>query len=763
MIGRSLGRYRVIGELGEGGMGRVYLAEDPTLSRRVAIKVLPPAFAADPERRERLLSEARAASALNHPNIVTVHDLGEEDGSLYVAMEYVDGPTLRAWSASARRAPAEQLAHVRQAVRGLAVAHAAGLVHRDIKPENLMVRSDGILKVLDFGLARSATPRETAQTQEHTLPGTILGTAPYMSPEQVLGKAAGPASDVFSLGTLLYELLTARHPFAAENNVETMHRILHETPARPSTLVPGLPVELDFVLGKALAKDPDRRYANARELDLDLETCAQALAAAATPTPRGATPAGAADGTGPRSLAVLPFRNLGGAADLEFLGVGLADAVITRLSTSPDLIVRATSSIAGYANRMVDPRDAARELDVSAVLDASFQRAGTRFRATARLVEAPAGRALWAGKIDLEFDDIFNVQDEVANGIAAALTARLGGSNRGGYTPPPDVYEMYLRSQEPIRVGTRESFRSAIALLERVVAREPGYAEAWARLAKLRQSMVDSGLETDLLWYAKAEDAAKRALTIDPDNTYAHFVLGSLHLVRGRKRDAYHLFAACLVAQPNNAHVLHYFTYLFRLCNLVEPALDAGRRSIEYDPSSPFPYWMRARLLLELGRIDDGRAVLDQVRSRHPGHRTTNALGDTLLRVQGRFAESVASPLLEEAAGTYVAFERAYALLRLGRRDEALPLRASLAGGAAVDMDYAAMAASLDAWLGDFDGAFRNLTRAVELGNDSLYVFEREDLFGPLHADPRWEPFLAGMRVRCAEWAREFRWPIGAG
>ncbi len=761
MIGTTLGRYRVLQPLGEGGMGRVYLAEDPTLSRRVAVKILPPEFAADGERRERLLLEARAASALNHPNIVTIHDLGEQDGSLYVAMEFIDGPTVRAWVGQARRTPGEIVALLRQATRGLAVAHAAGLVHRDLKPENLMVRGDGILKVLDFGLARSATPREEAATQAHTLPGTILGTAPYMSPEQVLGRPAGPASDVFALGTLLYELLTARHPFDAGNAIETMHRILHEVPTPPSKLVPGLPAELDFVLGKALAKDPARRYANAREFDLDLETCEAALTAAAAPgTAPGAAPAGPA---GPLAIAVLPFKNIGGHPDLNYLGVGLADAVITRLSSSPDLVVRATSSIARYENQPVDPRHVAHELEVGAVLDASFQRAGHRFRATARLIEAKGGQALWAGKIDLDFDDIFTVQDEVANGIAQALAARLSPGASARYTPSPEVFEMLLRAQEPYRTGNREGFERSIELLERVVAREPEYADAWGQLAKTYHSMADAGFDADRRWFDKADAAARRALALDPDQPGALFTLAALELVRGRKREAYHALIALHRAQPNNGPFMHYLAYLFRLGNLVDAALDADLRCITADPTQPWAYWMYGRVAVEAGRIDEARSMYARIHARLPDHPTTRALECMLLRQEGRFEEiagRAADFPLDAGRSSSGLLEFAYAFLRLGRPDEARRFIAVLEPHAASDMDYAAYQGALKAWLGDRDAAFAHLARAVELGNDSLYLYEREDLFGPLHDDPRWEPFLAGVRARCADWAREFAWPV---
>jgi TolB-like protein/tRNA A-37 threonylcarbamoyl transferase component Bud32/Tfp pilus assembly protein PilF len=773
MIGTELGRYRILEPLGEGGMGRIYLAEDPTLGRRVAIKVLPPETARDESFRNRLLHEARSASALNHPNILTVYDLGEQGGVLYVATELVDGTTLRQWAA-ARPAcpPAEVLALVRQATRALAVAHAQGLVHRDLKPENLMVRRDGLLKILDFGLARSVSPMPDEATALRTAPGAILGTAPYMSPEQVLGQPAGPASDVFAMGTILYELLTGRHPFAAPSAVETMNRILHDVPEPPSRVVPGLPPAIDFVVAKALAREPARRYATAGDLDVDLESCAAALAAAG---PRDAGPraerpvvAASAPGAGaagaPRAIAVLPFKNIGGSPDLDYLGIGLADALITRLSTSPDLVVRATSSIARYGKTPVDPRHVAQELEVSAVLDASFQRAGSRFRATARLIEEPGGRALWAGKIDLEFDDIFTVQDEVAGGIASALSARVRDFGRARHTPLPEAFESYLRAREPERTGTPEGLLKKIALLEKTVALDPDYADAWAYLAKVRGSMFDTGFDPDPAWVRRADDACRRALEIDPDHSYARYTKGTLDLVRGRKREAYHAFVRRHREHPNEFQPHHYLAYVLRLCNLVDRAVAAERRAMELDPSTPWPAWTIIRLLVESRRDAEAVPILERAQVRFAGM-ALNQDGDLLLlRNAGRFEEIVARVTGADRIreGSRARFELAYALLRLGRVDEARSLATSLAPYAAVDMDYAAYQAVLHGWLGERDAAFDDLARAAELGNDSVYLYEREDLFGPLYEDPRWAPFLAERRARAATYREELRWPIDA-
>ena len=754
MIGTTLGRYRVLEPLGEGGMGQVFLAEDPALGRRVAIKVLPPEFAADRERRERLLHEARAASALNHPNIVTVYDIGDEGGNLFIAMERIEGVSLRDWVAAKARTAAEMLALVRQATRALGVAHAAGLVHRDLKPENLMVRGDGLLKILDFGLARSVSPDRDGATMAQTVPGTILGTAPYMSPEQVLGQAAGPASDVFSMGTLLYELLAGRHPFATGTPVDTMHRILHETPPAPSTLGRGLPPALDFVLAKALAKDPTRRYANARDFDVDLETCEAGLAPA--PSPAAVAPAKA---KGPRAIAVLPFKNIGGNADLNYLGIGLADAVITRLSSSPDLIVRATSSIARYENQSLDPIHVARELDVSAVLDASFQRAGERFRATARLVESPSGQALWAGKVDLKFEDIFEVQDEVALGIASALTVRL---SRVVFTPSPEAYELVLRSNEAVLAGDFRAMREGVRLLERAVEVDPGYADAWAALGNMRHNVADSGSDPDESWYVRAEEAVKRALELEPDHVLARFTLAAGALVHGRKREAYPMFAEAYRRLPNYFATAHYLAYLYRLSDMWDEFFAAEARAIEIDPSVPWSYWVLRRVHAEFGRLEESRHWMDRIQAKFPDHPLTPRMLGSQLRAEGRVEEAyemVRSRRGEAGWDIMDTRELAACLVAIGHPEEARATLEPMESAAMDDMDIASWFAAIFAQAGDRDRAFRLLTRAAELGNDQLAIYEMPQHFAALHSDPRWGPFIEGVRGRVAVFKQEFRWP----
>jgi TolB-like protein/Tfp pilus assembly protein PilF len=529
-----------------------------------------------------------------------------------------------------------------------------------------------------------------------------------------------------------------------------MHRILHETPPAPSTIAPAVPAALDFVLAKAMAKEPARRYANARDLDVDLEACEAKLVASPA--------ASEADAKGPRAIAVLPFKNIGGNADLNYLGIGLADAVITRLASSPDLIVRATSSIARYENQAVDPLHAAKELGVTTILDASFQRAGERFRATARLVEAPGGQALWAGKVDLKFEDIFDVQDEVALGIANALTARLA---RIGFTPSPEAYDLLLRSTVAITVGSRKAYEDAMAALERAVVLEPRYADAWAALGAVRHSISDSGVDPDERWLVRAEEAARRALEIDPDHAVAHFTLGALELVRGRKREAYRALAQAYRRRPNEYVVIHYLAYLYRLCNLWDAFYAAENRAIEIDPSLPWSWWAIRRTLSERGRADEGRVWLERIQEKfHDNPRMSSVVASQFV-LEGRPREALEFLRGEDnpQSGVFHLGTLAEALIDAGELDEARPLVEQLAEPGRADMDLAMGVAAMHAKLGDADRAFAYLERAVELGNDQLDLYLQPRDFGKLFDDPRWGPFIAGVRERVAAWVRELSWP----
>jgi serine/threonine-protein kinase len=763
-------------------MGRVYLAEDPVLRRRLAIKLLPPEYQTHADRRNRLLQEARAASALNHPNIIVVHDLGESEGAMFLAMEYVEGTTLRAWAKEAKRGPAEVLDLVRQATGALEVAHRAGLVHRDLKPENLMVRPDGVIKVLDFGLARSVAPTDLSATQ--TIPGTVVGTLLYMAPEQVLGQSAQPGSDLFSLGVILYELLTGTHPFAAASWADTMHKILHENPTPPSQCDASLGAEFDFVLSKVMAKDPSRRHPSAADFKNDLATLGSRC--------RQASASMRAHGDRPRTLAVLPFKNIGGNPALGYLSLGLADAVITQLASSPDLIVRATNAVASYENKPVDPRRAGEELEAEAVLDTSFQLVSGRLRATARLVEVVTGRMLWAGKVDVSSDDVFELQDRVAHGIAEALTVRhtpVGSAGRAvaasrgevhardpresssdaplapprpSFTPAPQAYEHFLRGMDAYRKFDRERNLEAIRHFEESARLEPGFARAWAMLGEARQWVASMGWDPDSVWFARAEEALARAIEIDPGDGFVHYLSATLHIAHGRKREAYVDLKTALAGMPHFAHVYHYFAYLFRLADLLDHAIDAEERCWRIEPNDPFSYTGMIRMLPLQGEFARAQEWVERGRLRFGSAPAFEASEMMFLCLSSRFEEMLERyGALGKHAHPLGTASLAIALLQLGHRERARQVISEFQNYAAMDMDAAAWAAAIMGRLGETDRAFQHLSRATALGLDSATVYEHPVLFEPLHGDPRWRAFIGGVRTRVESYRREFQWPIG--
>ena len=463
-IGQTFGSYQILAKVGQGGMGEVYRARDTRLGRDVALKILAGAYTQDQDRIRRFRQEATAASALNHPGILTIHEAGDADGCQFIATEFVDGETVRQILNQRGRVPLnEALAIAVQVAAALAAAHKAGIVHRDIKPENVMVRPDGYVKLLDFGIAKlTERPDESPDTDQitrtlsQTRDGVIVGTVPYMSPEQARGAAVDARSDIWSLGCLLYEMLAGRSPFAGPTTSDVLVGILDKEPA-PLTAPPhNIPAECDWIITKTLRKNADERYQKTEELLSDVRRLQEKLALeshqerALPPPPRPSRPSsriGAAvlaalliagaigavwywrprpassSTTTARSLAVLPLKSLD--AGDNYLGLGIADAVIRRTSQTGGMIVRPTSAIQRYMAEDVDALTAARQLSADVVLEGSVQRAGDRLRVSVNLLRVGDGASLWADSFDLRTTDIFEIQDRVAREVASHLQLRI--------------------------------------------------------------------------------------------------------------------------------------------------------------------------------------------------------------------------------------------------------------------------------------------------------------------------------------------------
>ncbi len=797
MAGTTVSHFRVAGRLGAGGMGVVYQADDLKLGRKVALKFLPD-LAHDPEVLGRFRREARAASALNHPNICTVYEIDEHEGRPFMAMELLEGQPLNHLIGGKPLSVERVVAIGEDVADALAAAHARGIIHRDIKPANIFTIRDGRAKVLDFGLAKHLTQAKgasttTAETLAATAFGVTLGTCAYMSPEQALGKELDARTDLFSFGVTLYESATGMQPFQGKTTAEIYDAILHRAPTPPLQLNPKIPLKLLEIIGKCLEKDPAMRYQSASEIRADLRRLKRE-------TDSGESSANAIDVAGPsrsakpklavratalaivlllvvgvawwlrdrfhsrtagqiaaalavpeiHSLAVLPLKNLSGDPNQEYFADGTTLELITTLTKISKLRVISWTSVRGYKNTTKTLPAIAKELNVDGVIEGSVERAGDQVKITAQLIDAPRDHDLWAQSYNRDLRNILSLQEEVAGAIAREVRVALTPQDKTRLSSVrpvnPEAYQLYLRGQSFIEKWTPDAMLLARQSFSQAIERDPNYARAYAGLA---DTYLLGDTAIDPSGFPKARKAAAKALALDDTVSDAH---GALALLKdeadwdwaGAEREFQH----AIELNPGDTLAHHMYSHLLLRLGRNQESLTQSELYINADPLSASAHGHLGWHYIVTGQYDLAiKEQLDALRYDPNYHDAFNYLGD-LYRYKAMPQKSLAqygkaSALVGDSPASIQSLRRAYRTDGWrGYGRERLQRHLNMAKQEYVSPfdiagDYALM--------GDKENVFRYLEKAYAERNIYLSYLAIDHDFDFLRADPRYTALLRRM------------------
>jgi len=782
MIDQTISHFRIIEKLGAGGMGVVYKAVDTRLNRAVALKFLPDNMLQDAQALERFHREARAASALNHPGICTIYDIGEQHGRGFIAMEFIDGETLRSHIHGTALPLEETLKLGIQIADALDAAHAQGIIHRDIKPANIFVTKRGQAKVLDFGLAK-LVPKGVARTGadfggelpgSSSIVGIISGTPSYMSPEQVRGDNLDQRTDIFSLGLLLYEMATGRQAFSGGTGGRIIEAVLTRSPVPPRSINPDISPRLEQIINKALHKDRDQRYQHAADIRADLQrlerdndtvgisankfappilrSTTSHLHSTGKHTARNSTPqTGAVRSERVSkiidSLAVLPFENASRDPQNEYLSDGIAGSLINILATVPKLRVIAQSTVFRYKGRPIDPQAVGRELNVRAVLTGRIMQSGGSLRIGTELVDVATGSQLWGAQYDRKPGDIFAIQDEISNEISGKLRLKLTRAEKKRLTKhqtdDAGAYRLYLKGRHHWNRWTEDGFYKAIEYFQQAVEKDPGYALAYTGLA---DSYVLLGWNSYLPpkeAFPKGKMAAMRALRLDPNLGEAHTPLAALLWLHDWQwQEAQREFERSLALNPAHPTASHWYAeYLMTMGRHVE-AIGRIKNSQELDPLSLIISVAIGRDFYMARRYDDALEQLRRTVELDPNYPVTYWVLGLLLRKMGRYELAIdegekgvklsgGSPLMNAAL--------AQTFATAGKREKAIQILDDLTN--LTKQKYVApyFFAGIHIGLGEDDRAIEYLEKSYEEHSHWLIYLHLDPSMDSLRSNPRFQ------------------------
>jgi serine/threonine protein kinase/Tfp pilus assembly protein PilF len=817
--GTRLGRYEVLSQIGAGGMGEIYLARDTTeLDRAVAIKVLPPELASDAERLRRFIQEARTASSLNHHNIVTIYEIGEEDSTRFIAIEYIEGETLRERMARSLPSLRESLSISIQIASALAAAHRAGVVHRDIKPENVMIREDGVVKVLDFGLAKpvdqikrqfSADSEAATRALVNTTPGMIVGTVQYMSPEQARGLPVDERTDIWSLAVILYEMIAGRMPFAGETTSDVLANILTKEPFALILDSEEVTKRLNEIVQSALAKDREERYLHVNEILIDLRRLRQKLSSEAeiegNQTPEAGdwltVGAGHQSGTlmdeqsgarhrsraraifnrlkhrrrgallalgaiivaaialvayfshshsraeGITSVAVLPFTNMSGNTEMEYLSDGISEGLINSLSQLPQLKVIARSSSFKFKGKEVDLQKAANALGVQVIVSGRVVRVGDQLQVSAEMVDVGSNRQLWGEQYTRESTDLLAVQEDIAREIADKLRLHLTGSQeqqliRRG-TANPQAYELLLRGRFYNNKGETENWKKAVEYYQQAVDTDPNYALAYAELADSYWRLIVTSTLDPKEWTTKAEALAQKSQELDESLAEAHLALANF---KGNAWDwgsAGREYRRAIDLNPNLARAHGQYAVHLVLMQRPDDAFAEANRARELDPLSIRVNVNVGYMLFFARRYDEATDSLKKSLELDQKYALAHVLLGHTYCAKGKYPEAIgeyqeAIMAGDDTPSTQIYLGAAYA--KAGDRENAQAILRRLE----TSKEYVAPGelAVFYTALGEREEAFAAFERAYAAHDLQLQFLGVDPSFDSLSGDPRFQDLM---------------------